>query len=101
MRVDADSKSRRYMAAVIRGVAITTSPEWLVRRLEAVGVRSINNVVDATNYVLHELGQPVHAFDLQKIAGAVVVRRALPNEKLTTLDGVSRVLPAGSVVIAD
>jgi phenylalanyl-tRNA synthetase beta chain len=101
VRVDADTKTRRYMGAVIRGVRIAASPEWLVRRLEAVGVRSINNVVDATNYVLHELGQPIHAFDLQKIAGAVVVRRAAPNEKLVTLDGISRALPAGSVVIAD
>ncbi len=101
VRIDADTKTRRYMGAVIRGVRIASSPEWLVRRLEAVGVRSINNVVDATNYVLHEMGQPIHAFDCQKIAGAVVVRRASPNEKLTTLDGVSRTLPAGSVVIAD
>ena len=101
VRVDADTKTRRYMGAVIRGVEIAPSPEWLVRRLDAVGVRSINNVVDATNYVLHEVGQPVHAFDLKKIAGAVVVRRALPNEKVTTLDGVSRTLPPGSVVIAD
>ena len=101
VRVDAETKTRRYMGAVIQGVEIAPSPEWLVRRLEAVGVRSINNVVDATNYVLHELGQPVHAFDLQKIAGAVVVRLASPNERLTTLDGVSRTLPAGSIVIAD
>ena len=101
VRVDADTKTRRYMGGVIRGVQIAASPEWLVRRLEAVGVRSINNVVDATNYVLHELGQPIHAFDLGKIAGAVVVRRAAPSEKLVTLDGISRPLPPGSVVIAD
>jgi phenylalanyl-tRNA synthetase beta chain len=101
VRVDADTKTRRYMGAVIRGVKIAPSAEWLVRRLEAIGVRSINNVVDATNYVLHELGQPIHAFDLQKIGGAVVVRRAAPNEKLVTLDGVSRALPPGGVVIAD
>jgi phenylalanyl-tRNA synthetase beta chain len=81
---------------------VEPSPEWLVRRLDAVGVRSISNVVDATNYVLHELGQPVHAFDLRKLAGGqVIVRPARSNEKLTTLDGVARVLPDHVVVIAD
>jgi phenylalanyl-tRNA synthetase beta chain len=90
------------MAAVIRGVQVGPAPDWLVRRLDAVGVRSISNVVDATNYVLHELGQPVHAFDLRKLTGGrVVVRKARPKEKLTTLDGVDRVLPDGAVVIAD
>ena len=100
--VDPATKARRYMAAVVRGVKVGASPDWLVRRLEAVGVRSISNVVDATNYVLHELGQPVHAFDLQRLAGGrVVVRPARPSEKLTTLDGVARVLPDQVVVIAD
>lgn len=101
VRVDQASKTRRYMAAVIRGVKIGPSPEWLVRRLDGVGVRSISNVVDATNYVLHELGQPVHAFDLAKLTSPIVVRLTTPNEKLTTLDGVSRTLPAKAVVIAD
>jgi phenylalanyl-tRNA synthetase beta chain len=101
IRVDGDTRTRRYMGAVVRGIKIGPSPEWLVRRLATVGVRSINNVVDATNYVLHELGQPVHAFDLQKLESPVVVRMAKPNEKVTTLDGVSRTLPARSVVIAD
>src|SRR5688572_13523637 len=101
VRVEPETHTRRYMGVVIRGVKIGPSPDWLLRRLEAVGVRSINNVVDATNYVLHELGQPVHAFDLQKLTSPVVVRLATPNEKLTTLDGVSRPLPANAVVIAD
>ena len=101
VRVDDDAKVRRYMGAVIRGVSIGPSPEWLVRRLEAVGVRSISNVVDATNYVLHELGQPIHAFDLSKLEGAVTVRRASAGETLVTLDGLSRTLPSDSVVIAD
>lgn len=100
--VDAKTKTRRYMAAVIRGVQIGASPDWLVRRLEGVGARSINNVVDSTNYVLHELGQPVHAFDANKLAGkTVVVRQARPNEQLVTLDGSSRTLPPDTVVIAD
>ena len=65
------------MGVVIRGVKVGPSPDWLVERLAAVGSRSINNVVDATNYVLHELGQPMHAFDLAKLGGStVVVRRA-------------------------
>lgn len=92
---------RRYMAAVVRGVTVGPSPEWLVRRLDAVGSRSINNVVDATNYVLHELGQPVHVFDVSKLQGGIVVRRARPGERLVTLDGVARELPAATVVIAD
>jgi phenylalanyl-tRNA synthetase beta chain len=100
--VEPDTHARRYMAAVVRGVRIGPSPEWLVRRLEAVGSRSISNVVDATNYVLHELGQPVHAFDLEKLAGSrVSVRLARPGEQLVTLDGVARKLPPGAVVIAD
>jgi phenylalanyl-tRNA synthetase beta chain len=101
VRVEPDTRTRRYMGAVVRGVTIGPSPEWLVRRLDAVGSRSINNVVDATNYVLHELGQPVHAFDLSKLSGPVVVRQAKAGEKLTTLDGSTRSLPAGAVVIAD
>lgn len=100
--VEPDTKTRRYMGAVLTGVTIGPSPEWLVQRLHAVGVRAINNVVDATNYVLHELGQPIHAFDLDKLGGrAVVVRRARKGERLVTLDGTARDLPAEAVVIAD
>ena len=67
---------RRFMGVVIRGVKVGPSPAWLVKRLESVGSRSINNVVDASNYVLHELGQPTHAFDLAKLGGATVDRAA-------------------------
>lgn len=92
----------RYMAVVIRGVRVGPSPDWLVRRLATVGVRSISNVVDVTNYMLHGYGQPMHAFDLAKLAGAsVVVRRAHPGEGLVTLDGVSRTLDERMTVIAD
>jgi phenylalanyl-tRNA synthetase beta chain len=92
----------RYMAAVIRGVGVGPSPEWLATRLRAVGLRPINNVVDATNYVLHELGQPLHAFDLAKLAGpAIRVRRAAPGETFVTLDGVERALEPGDLMIAD
>lgn len=92
----------RYCAAVVRGVRVGPSPEWLVRRLEGVGARSINNVVDATNYALHGLGQPMHAFDLARLAGAaVVVRRARAGETITTLDGAARTLDPDMLVIAD
>ena len=100
--VGEDGLVRRFMGVVIRGVRVGPSPDWLVRRLEAVGSRSINNVVDASNYVLHELGQPTHAFDLGKLAGpAIVVRRAKAGEKLTTLDGSDRSLNEEMIVIAD
>lgn len=91
----------RYCAAVIRGVRVGPSPEWLVRRLEGVGARSINNLVDATNYCLHGLGQPMHAFDLGRLGATVVVRAARQGERLTTLDGAERTLREGSLVIAD
>ena len=102
VRVQEEGLVRRYMAVVIRGIRVGPSPEWLVRRLEAVGSRSINNVVDATNYILHELGQPTHAFDLHRLGGnAVVVRRARAGERITTLDGVERALADAMTVIAD
>ena len=92
----------RYMAAIVRGVAVRPSPEWLSARLRAIGVRPINNVVDATNYVLHELGQPLHAFDLAALRGGrLAVRRAAEGERLTTLDEVERVLDPADLVIAD
>lgn len=100
--VEASTNTRRYMGAVVTGVKIGPSPAWMVGRLQAVGLRSINNVVDATNYVLHELGQPIHAFDLARLKErAIVVRRTRKGEKLVTLDGTARELPADAVVIAD
>lgn len=92
----------RYMAAVIRGVTIGPSPAWLVSRIESVGSRSINNVVDATNYMLHAFGQPMHAFDVSRLEGnQIIVRRARAGEKITTLDGVDRMLDGEMTVIAD
>ncbi|HEX4931898.1 MAG TPA: phenylalanine--tRNA ligase subunit beta [Gemmatimonadaceae bacterium] len=92
----------RYMGVVIRGVKVGPSPDWLVRRLAALGLRSISNVVDATNYMLHGYGQPMHAFDLAKLAQqTVIVRRARAGEGLVTLDGVSRTLDERMTVIAD
>ena len=92
----------RYCGRVIKNVKVKPSPEWLVRRLEAVGMRPINNVADVTNYVLAELGHPLHAFDLERIRQRkIVVRRARPGEKLRTLDGVDRTLTSENLVIAD
>ncbi|HEY4216870.1 MAG TPA: phenylalanine--tRNA ligase subunit beta [Gemmatimonadaceae bacterium] len=102
VRIDEPGLVNRFMGVVIRGVTVGPSPEWLVNRLAAVGSRSINNVVDASNYILHELGQPTHAFDLAKLGGSsVVVRRAKAGEKITTLDGTERALNAEMIVIAD
>jgi len=92
----------RYMIAVIRGVRVGPSPRWLAQRLEAVGQRPINNIVDATNYILLELNQPLHAFDLAKLRGpAVVVRRAKAKEQIKTLDGVTRELTSEMTAICD
>lgn len=92
----------RFHAAVIRGAAVGPSPAWLRQRLEAVGVRSINNVVDATNYVMFELNQPMHAYDLAKLkGGALIVRRARSGERVVTLDDVERPLSPEAVAIAD
>ena len=102
IRLEDTEGCRRYLAAVIRGVKVGKSPAWLADRLAAVGQRSVNNVVDATNYVLFELNQPMHAFDLAKLRGpAVVVRRAKPGEKIVTLDGVERALTAEMTAICD
>jgi len=92
----------RYAARVVRGVKIAPSPEWLVKRLEVLGQRPINNVADITNFVLHEFGQPLHAFDLAKLGRqSIVVRRAAKGEAIKTLDGVERKLDPDMLVIAD
>lgn len=100
--IEARSLCRRYVGWVIREVRIGPSPGWLARRLEAIGLRPINNVVDATNYVLWELGQPLHAFDRAKLAeGRIVVRHAAGGEGIRTLDGEERELTPEMLVIAD
>ena len=92
----------RYMARVVENVSIGPSPEWLRNRLEKAGVRSNNNVVDVTNYLLLELGQPMHAFDANLVADqTIIVRRARPGEKITTLDGREHELDKNMLLIAD
>jgi len=100
--VEAPDLCHRYIGRVIRGVKVGPSPAWMVERLESVGLRSINNIVDVTNFVLMELGQPLHAFDLEKLEGQrVVARRAAAGEKITTLDGKTLDLCEDNLVIAD
>lgn len=100
--IEAPDLCPRYAARVIRNVRIGPSPLWMQRRLEAAGMRPVNNVVDVTNYVMLETGQPLHAFDYDRLEGhAIIVRRATSGETMRTLDGVDRALPAGSLVIAD
>lgn len=92
----------RFTARIIRGVKVGPSPQWLVDRLEAVGERSINNVADITNYVMLELGQPMHAFDLDELSGGrIVVRRARAGETIQTLDEVDRSLDTSMLAICD
>lgn len=99
---NAEAVCARYVGRLIRGVTVGPSPPWLVRRLEAIGSRAINNVVDVTNYVLWECGQPLHAFDLETLSGSEIrVRMAAEGEKVTTLDGEERKLDSDMMVIAD
>lgn len=92
----------RYIARVVKNVKVGPSPKWMVRRLNACGVRSINNIVDITNYVMLEMGQPMHAFDINSIEGKhITVRRAKNNEKITTLDKQERILDENDLVISD
>ena len=90
-----------YTARVIRGVKVGPSPAWLKTKLEAIGLRPINNVVDVTNYVLHDLGQPLHAFDLAHVRGGIVVRAAVEGENFAALDGKTHVLTPDDLVVAD
>ncbi len=107
VRIDDAELCPRYTARVVRGVKIGPSPDWLKNILEKIGLRSINNVVDVTNFVMLESGQPLHAFDCHRIAGggdgkvSIVIRRAAAGEKFTTLDGQERALTVGMLLIAD
>jgi phenylalanyl-tRNA synthetase beta chain len=102
VEIEAPELCGRFTARVMRGVKVQPSPDWLKQRLEAIGQNSINNVVDVTNYVMMELGQPMHAYDLDKLSGGkIVARRARAGEKMRTLDGTERTLTKDMCVIAD
>ena len=102
IQIRAKKQCPRYTARVIKNVRVGPSPEWLVRRLEAIGVHSVNNIVDITNFCLLEFGQPLHAFDLDKLQGArIVVRLAEQGEQIITIDGVKREPGPAVLVIAD
>lgn len=101
IKIEEPSLCPIYCCCLIQNVSVAPSPFWLQKRLESCGIRSINNVVDATNYVLLEMGQPLHAFDNEKIRNGINVRRATPGESLVTLDQKKRVLSQEDLVIAD
>ncbi|HMU34625.1 MAG TPA: phenylalanine--tRNA ligase subunit beta [Pyrinomonadaceae bacterium] len=102
VRIDDPKRCYRFTARIIRGVKVGPSPKWLVDRLEAVGERSINNVADITNYVMLELGQPMHSFDLDKLAGGrIIVRSARAGEKMVTLDDVERSFDESMLLVCD
>ncbi len=102
IEIEDEKLCRRYVGAVITGVNIGPSPGWMARRLAACGIRPINNIVDITNYVLLELGQPLHAFDLDTLKGrGIIVRPSKEGERIVTLDGKERKLPQGVLLICD
>jgi phenylalanyl-tRNA synthetase beta chain len=106
LKIDVDVKDRekapRYCGVTISGLKVETSPNWLLHRLKAIGLSPINNIVDATNYVLHELGQPLHAFDANKISGnKIEVKTCKSGTKFTTLDGIERELHEDDLMICD
>src|SRR5690606_33115993 len=97
-----DSKlAPRYCGVTISGISVKESPEWLQNRLKSIGITPKNNVVDVTNYVLHELGQPLHAFDAAKITGKVEIKTLTSGTKFTTLDDVERTLHEEDLMICD
>jgi len=102
VRIDDKDLCSRYIGRIVNNVKISPSPEWMKNKLRAAGIRPINNIVDITNYVMLELGRPMHAFDLRQVEGKnIVVRRAKKGEILTTLDGQERNLTTDMLVIAD
>ncbi len=100
IEIDDPKRCPRYVGITIKGVKVAPSPQWLQNRLRAIGLSPINNIVDITNYVMHDVGQPLHAFDEQKIYGKkIIVKTAEKGDKLVTLDGVERVLDPEDLII--
>jgi phenylalanyl-tRNA synthetase beta chain len=101
IRIDAPQACPLYTAVRISGVTVVESPAWLKQRLESIGLRPINNIVDVTNYVLHEFGQPLHAFDAAKLSGKIIIRNAAAGETFLALDESSHILTADDLLISD
>src|SRR3989338_252433 len=102
LKIDVQSdKCRRYMGRIVKNIKIGTSPEWVIKHLESIGQRSINNVVDAANIVMFDCGQPAHAFDLDKIQGDIIVRNGKDGEEMTTLDNKEIKFKSSNMVISD
>lgn len=101
IKIENPADCRRYVGRRVEGVKAGKSPDWLRERLESIGQKSINNVVDAANFVMFDMGQPLHAFDADKVRGAVAVRRAKNGEQMETLDGNALELDSGVLIIAD
>lgn len=101
VRVEDQTACPRYSSVTISGVTVKPSPDWLQDRLKVIGIRPINNIVDITNYVLHDLGQPLHAFDADQIQGSVIVKKCAEGTSFVTLDGVERKLSAEDLMICD
>lgn len=101
IKIENSEKCNRYIGVTVNGVSITTSPKWLQNRLKAIGIEPKNNIVDATNYILHHYGQPVHAFDADKLNGSVGIRQAKSSEKIVLLDGKEVELHQDDIIIAD
>jgi len=100
--INDEDRCKRYTTRILKNIKVEESPEWLKRRLKAIGVRPINNIVDVTNYIMFEYNHPMHAFDNSKLEGSkIIVREATKGEKITTLDGEERELNNGELVIAD
>ena len=99
--VESEEKATRYMGVIIKNLSIKPSPDWLKNRLKAIGITPKNNVVDITNFVLHDLGQPLHAFDLNKVKGGIIVKNVPQDTPFVTLDGVKRKLHAEDLMICD
>lgn len=101
-RIEDRERCKRFAGRIIKNITVGESPEWLKTRVRSMGLKPINNVVDATNFILFEYNQPLHAYDIEKINGKqIIVRAALPGEKVLTLDGIERELNNGELVIAD
>jgi len=101
IKIENPQKCNRYIGITLNGITVSESPKWLQNRLKAIGIEPKNNIVDATNYILHHYGQPVHAFDADKLSGSIEIRQAKSSEKITLLDGKEVELHLDDIVIAD